>query len=170
MLCSIILRPQERLRVSCRDLENFFCTLGLPYAKVCRNAVGTPFAAAQFLEAGVSVLPHLLGRDRVYVALRSLAMGDVSALGHAQQAHEVMLEAGGAASPDQLMRYGRPLPRGQCQVGGYVDDLFVVQIHGHDDDPVTDRELIARAEAGYASAGATVKKGKNIDQASRAVV
>ena len=170
MLCSIILRPHERLRVSCRDLENFFCTLGLPYAKVCRNAVGTPLTADQLLEAGVSVPPHLLGRERVYVALRSLAMGDVNALGHAQQAHEVMLEAGGATSPDQLMRYGRPLPRGQCQVGGYVDDLSVVQIHGHDVDPDTGRELIARAEAGYASAGATVKKSKNIDQASRAIV
>ena len=137
--------PPRALRVSCRDLEDFFCTLGLPSAKVCRNAVGTFLIAAQLLEAGVAVPPHPLGRDRVYVALRSLAMGDVNALGHAQQAHGVMLEAGGAASPDQLRRYGRPLPRGQCQVGGYVDDLSVMQIHGHDDDPDIDRELIARA-------------------------
>ena len=169
-MCSLILHPDEQLRMSCRYLGNFFCSLRLPYAKVCRNAVGTAISPNQVEEIGFEVPPHLRERKAVYVALTSLDMGDVNALGHAQQAHEVMLGAGGAAAQWELLRYGHPIPSGSCHAGSYVDDLAVVQIHKVDEHPDCDVRLLEKAEAGYSAAGATVKHFKDANQAFRATI
>ena len=57
MMCSLVLHSSEQLRMSCRDLENFFCSLRLPYAKICRTAVGTAISPNQLEEIGIEVPP-----------------------------------------------------------------------------------------------------------------
>lgn len=105
-----MLNEDEELRVYLRDLENFFPSLRVSYAKARRNAVGPPLAPRDLEAAGVKVPPRLADRKEVYVGFTMLAMGDLIALAHAQEADELLLGRGGLR-PD-FMRYGRPLPRG----------------------------------------------------------
>ena len=54
--------------------------------------------------------------------MSTLAMGDLNALAHAQEAHERIIEPAFGRARLQLMRYGRPLHSGPVLAGAYVDD------------------------------------------------
>lgn len=123
MLGLLILEEDEELRIYLRDLENFSPSLRVSYVKARRNAVMAP---QDLLAAGITVPAHLRGRREVYVAFTTLAMGDLNALAHTQEAHELLLERGGLRPA--FLRYGRAIPRGALQVGAYVDDLAVLEI------------------------------------------
>eukprot|EP00972_Heterocapsa_arctica_P113151 16435653-Heterocapsa_arctica.AAC.1 len=49
--------------------------------------------------------------ESFYPCAATLRMGDINALGHAQEAHEIMLERQGTFRPEDTLRFGRPLPR-----------------------------------------------------------
>lgn len=91
MLGLLLLEEDEELRVY---LENFFPSLRVSYAKTRRNAMGPAMAPSDLVAAGITVPPHLMSCGEVYVAFTTLAMGDLNALAHAQEAHELLLEQG----------------------------------------------------------------------------
>ena len=126
------------------------------------------------MEAGVRVPRRLRKRSLVYVALRTLAMGGVNALGHAQLAHETMLSRSGSVPSEYLLRCGRPVPHSSLWIGAYVDDLLVgeraplesVNTGGTERGSSTVRAI----EDSYARARAQVKASRNADGVSEAVV
>ena len=111
MLCLIGLRPNERLRFSSDDLREYYCTFIVSEARAKRNSLAMQFEAAE--------LSHLKAFDpakhsgrRLYIALRTLAMGDSLAVELAQEAHLHLLESVGAMAPTERVCYRAPMPRG----------------------------------------------------------
>eukprot|EP00972_Heterocapsa_arctica_P025466 3749612-Heterocapsa_arctica.AAC.1 len=85
-------------------------------------------------------------------------------MGHAQEAHELMLERQGSFRPEDTLRFGRLLPRGPLFMGVYVDDLGVAlrlpgEAHEAGHPQVYDDEL-KRVHAGYAAHGLHDHEGK----------
>ncbi len=107
-LCGLVLGPEDDLEVCAEDLSNFFCALHVPIEKARRNIMGPSFSDVQLQEAGVDVPAQLQQRSQLWCGLMKPSMGNINALAHAQQAHEVMLEQSGGVRADQMLRCGFP--------------------------------------------------------------
>ena len=86
MLCLIGLRPGERLRFCSDDLREYYYTFIVSEARAKRNALAMPFAATELSHLSAFDPSKHSGRQ-LYVALRTLAMGDSLAVELAQEAH-----------------------------------------------------------------------------------
>lgn len=106
-LSQIVLRDDESLRMSGRDIKDYFYQFTVSPERCRRNVL------ASYLSKGD--LEFIFGKPFEfggYVGLSTLAMGDISACEYAQCAHLGILLQSGACSPEELLQLHRPAPRG----------------------------------------------------------
>ena len=162
MLCLIGLRPNERLRFSSDDLREYYYTFIVSEARAKRNSLAMQFEAAE--------LSHLKAFDpakhsgrRLYIALRTLAMGDSLAVELAQEAHLHLLESVGAMTPTERVCYRAPMPRGPFFELLAIDDHVgaqVVPLAGSPQGQCRDEKVFAGADKAYQRAGLIQHPGK----------
>ena len=132
-LSQIVLRDDESLRMSGRDIKDYFYQFTVSPERCRRNVL------ASYLSKGD--LEFIFGKPFEfggYVGLSTLAMGDISACEYAQCAHLGILLQSGACSPEELLQLHRPAPRGDIFIGLVIDDLvclekFLVRLADKDD-------------------------------------
>ena len=163
LLAEIMLRPDEKLRLSGSDLPDAYHHALVSTKRAKTYAVGKRVSTQDFAHgpayermiarrkaAGlVPVIPNC-----ARVAWRSLAMGDLNAVCFMTTAHLNLLRRHGAAR--DLARYRAPVPRGPVIEGVIVDDYdiaCVVPRALRADEAAEDTEALARALSAYASVG-----------------
>lgn len=121
-LFQIVLRDDEQLRMSGRDIKDYFYQFSVSEERCRRNVLASYLSAAD--------LQYIFDRPfdcGGYVGLSTLAMGDISACEYAQCAHLGILLQSGACQPDELLQLHRPAPRQHIFIGLVIDDLVCLE-------------------------------------------
>ena len=149
MLAEMQLRPNEVAEASVDDLRDFFHSFAITPERCATNALqgaydGEVFRGWRCFEPGLS-------GQSVVCCLNTLAMGDGSAVEIAQASHLGLGRAVGLFARDELVVYGRPVPRGHVWDGLVIDDHAVFRIRDADADPnAHDRDLESMKRLGWA--------------------
>ena len=163
LLAEIMLRPEEKLRLSGKDLPNAYHHGLVSTVRAKTNAVGGRVSPQELAEG--PAFARMVARRKaaglvptvprhVRVAWRSLPMGDLNAVCFMTTAHLNLLRRHGAAR--EVARYRAPLPRGPVIEGVIVDDYDIACIVPRTlaaEEPAEDTEALSRVLRAYASVG-----------------
>ena len=142
----------EVLKMSGQDIKDFYYQFRVSPHRLRRNALGSSltYSELQVIFGEDVELPPSGG----YVALNTMAMGDLVACEVAQGSHLGVLLQRGCIRPTELLRYRHPCPRGPFTAGVVIDDLVflerVVRDQGLDEATIADGRMALAIEA-YAS-------------------
>ena len=121
MFSLIALAPDEALRLSSDDLREYYHTFIVSRARAKRNCIGLAFSASELSGFRAFDPSEHAGRP-LYLALRTLAMGDSLAVELAQESHLRLLESVGAMRPSERVCSRHPLPRSRFLEFLAIDD------------------------------------------------
>ena len=165
----VLLEPWEALRLSKKDLPDFFPNLAVEPAKAARNAVGRAYSPLELVAAGFVVPDQLLSERQLWLGQTTLCMGDRNALAHATAGHEHIARQCGLMTPASALRYGLPTPRGKYCEGIFVDDWVGCFKHRLDDEPAfaasPDGQASSALSQAYTAYLVPEKKAKSVDGA-----
>eukprot|EP00438_Fugacium_kawagutii_P036259 Skav223698 [mRNA] locus=scaffold1907:175367:179896:+ [translate_table: standard] len=160
----IRLRSDERLTISSDDLSEYYYTFCVSDARARRNSIGIPFWGSELSHLSC-YKPHM-ANFRVYIALKTLAMGDALAVEIAQQSHYNLLQQlAGAMKSSEVLQYRKIIPRGPFYELLTIDDHIGLQKVPLDDsstfiDTKRDVEVFTNANKAYDYVGLTAHPGK----------
>ena len=125
LLGGIELRPDEDLLLSGQDIKDFFYQFTVGPDRLRRNCLigKLDFEELSQIFPGHEALPEEGG----YVALSTMAMGDLCAVEFAQCSHISIMLQSGALHPTELLRLRSPVPRGPFVLGLVIDDLVMLE-------------------------------------------
>eukprot|EP00438_Fugacium_kawagutii_P022150 Skav235748 [mRNA] locus=scaffold803:24495:31367:+ [translate_table: standard] len=172
MIALLRLQPSENLVLSSDDLSEFYYTFRVTEARARRNSIGIPFWGWEL--AGLSCYSPELHHQKVFIALRTLAMGDNLAVEVAQQAHyNVLRRHADCLRPGEVMQHRRPIPRGPCVELLTIDDHIVLQKVRNDiplsEQDTRDKHICSQSEVAYQHVGLVAHPGKRQRQVTTAV-
>ena len=142
-LTDLHLKANERLITSGTDLREFYYSFQISHQRLVRNSLllcTTVDKVSCFKCCTDDILAH---DGKVFLALRTLAMGDCCAVELAQTAHLGILYQLGILNCENLMSMTKALPRSPRMLGVVIDDLicFEVLVSGSSEDrPVSSAE------------------------------
>lgn len=117
-LNGMVLKDDELLIMSGRDVSDFFYQFKVSRERCRRNVLG-PMLSARDLE-------EIFGESFTsegYVGLSTMAMGDNNACEFSQSAHVALVCRCGGAALDELLKMNEPPPRSCFSAGVVIDDL-----------------------------------------------
>jgi hypothetical protein len=76
----VLLKDGQSIRFSKKDLPDYFNLCGVTAEKTARNAIGRSFSPAELTRAGFSLSATEQQQPELWLALRTLCMGDLNAL------------------------------------------------------------------------------------------
>ena len=119
------LEPHQVLSLSGQDVKDFYYQFRVGPQRAKRNCLSgvLDYGTLQKIFGDKSDLPKGGG----YVALQTMAMGDICACEFAQGSHIGLLMQHGGIHPEELLRYRSPPPRGLLSVGIVIDDLVLLE-------------------------------------------
>jgi len=193
-LCDVEIQRGEVGRVSLDDLPDYYHWIGVGEERARSNAVGPtlPVSVARDLACWRRLSEEerreCLADGCAQPLWGVLPMGDLNAVGYAQEAHANLLRRGGCLRDHELIVHRRPWPAGATAEGLMVDDHAVVQVvpAGEDAAAATarvgalvdgaaectarfdDELLLARSLRAYARSGLAPKASKSVRFAPRA--
>ncbi len=119
------LAEDEVLRMSGQDVKDFYYQFRVGPQRLRRNALGSFLTYAELrLIFGEEMKLPLEGG---FVALNTMAMGDIVACEVAQGSHLGVLLQHRCFHPKELLRYRHPCPRGPFSAGVVIDDLVFLE-------------------------------------------
>ena len=147
----LVPQPDEIVRGSGDDLQNFYYLVEHSREWIPRNCFGRRLRGDDYLEYGGAP-------GRFYrAAFRVLCMGDCNGVSLAQAIHEAHLVKAGCLLPSEHLRYHHPVPQGKTLEGVYIDDHLVVQMLLRSDHlrgrPARDDDLLDKSRSSYAAGG-----------------
>ena len=167
-LAQIILRPENVLRGSGKDLSDFYFHISMPSSAWPRQAFGRPLSKA-LQHKWLAKRGHLtsLASSGVYfVCLKVAGMGDLNTVDVATAVHHGVLEKAEVLTQSNQLCYGYPLPSTPELVGIYIDDLLVLlqvpRAEAH--LPALDTDLTNAAGQAYVDAGLPEASHKAFNQ------
>ena len=118
------LEPHQHLSLSGQDVKDFYYQFRVGPQRAKRNCLQGFLELAELREifGDRADLPKAGG----YVALQTMAMGDICACEFAQGSHLGLLLQHNALHPEELLRYRHPPPRGLLAIGVVIDDLVLL--------------------------------------------
>ncbi|CAE7221711.1 unnamed protein product [Symbiodinium sp. CCMP2592] len=120
------LEPSQRLTASTEDLREFYHAFIVGAQRSCRNALAVCFSPKE-LSHLKCFTADLHEHHSLHPCLKTLAMGDCSAVGFGQASHLSVLLRSQALALDQFVTLsGRP-PREGLIAGLLIDDLAVLE-------------------------------------------
>ena len=126
-LCELQLGKDEICLVSGTDLREFYYSFRATHSRLVRNSLLVTVWPWEL--RGFKCYRPALERQRrkVYLGLRTLAMGDSAAVELAQTAHVGLLAQSGLLSFENLLCMELPPPRSVSMVGVVIDDLVLFE-------------------------------------------
>ncbi len=126
-LCELQLGKDEIYLVSGTDLREFYYSFRATHSRLVRNSLLVTVWPWEL--RGFKCYQPALERQRrkVYLGLRTLAMGDSAAVELAQTAHVGLLAQSGLLSFENLLCMELPPPRSVSMVGVVIDDLVLFE-------------------------------------------
>ncbi|CAE7606984.1 unnamed protein product [Symbiodinium sp. CCMP2592] len=120
------LEPSQRLTASTEDLREFYHAFIVGAQRSCRNALAVCFSPRELTHLKCFTA-DLHEHHSLHPCLKTLAMGDCSAVGFGQASHLSVLLRSQALSLEQFVTLsGRP-PRDGLIAGLLIDDLAVLE-------------------------------------------
>ena len=123
-LTDIHLKENQDLTCSGTDLREFYYSFEVNHQRLIRNSLlycTTVDKVSGFKCCTNDIRAH---QGKVFLALRTLAMGDCCAVELAQTAHVGILYQLGVVTEENLMSMTKALPRGPKMIGVVIDDLI----------------------------------------------
>ena len=124
-ISDLILQPNQALLSSGLDLKDYFYQFLISEQRVERNILSGSISIEEAREVFGESFEW--PEKKIFVALSTLAMGDLLACEFAQSAHLGMLLDHGAIIPQQLITMRTPFPRSPTLVGIVIDDMIVLE-------------------------------------------
>ena len=118
----IVLGPSEVLELWASDLSDFYHGFWISEDRARTNCIALEFQASEMSHLAAIKKLKLPPETRVVGALKTLPMGDGSAVDFAQSSHAAVLEAAGAYKPEHRVQGSQPLPRGAWMEALVIDD------------------------------------------------
>lgn len=123
LLSLLRLEQDEVLRVSSDDLSEFYYTFAVSAKRASRNAIGIAFQPSEVQH--LNCFCSSKHTSPVYIALRTLAMGDGLAVEIAQQSHVNLLRIRAACMrAHETLMHRRPIPRSPFIELLTIDDIY----------------------------------------------
>ncbi len=160
-LTGIEISDEEKLQMSGQDIRNFYYQFVVSETRAARNVLAGKLSAKEL--EGVFGTGAGYPADGGYVALNSLAMGDICACEFAQSSHLGLLLQCGALHPHELLMMHQPIPRGPFKLGVVIDDLVMLEVVSSKllTDELTESDhRMRRALAAYERSGLPVNPKK----------
>lgn len=120
-----MLEPYEDLSLSGQDVKDFYYQFSVGPQRAKRNCL-SGFHDLATLQEIFGKRPDL-PKGGGYVALQTMAMGDICACEFAQGSHLGLLLQNGCIHPEEILRYRSPPPRGLLSIGVVIDDLVLLE-------------------------------------------
>lgn len=144
------------MRFNCDDLSEMYYTFRVSYDRSKRNTLGVAYCPWELKHFSIYD-PHTHNRP-CYLALSTLAMGDLHSVEFAQQSHfNVLNTIGCSMRPHEYAAYRRPFPRTACTELLAIDDHLTSQVctrhELRDSAPLRDTEVFIGSERAYPSVG-----------------
>lgn len=119
------LEPHQYLSLSGQEVKDFYYQFRVGPQRAKRNCLQGFLDLTELREifGDRADLPKTGG----YVALQTMAMGDICACEFAQGSHLGLLLQHHALHPEELLRYRHPPPRGLLSIGVVIDDLVLLE-------------------------------------------
>ena len=140
LFSKLVLEPDEVIRLSLRDVQNFYYVLRVPDQRVPYQGVGPAVSRAWWAEGcpdwGMGDIFPPEGADVYSVpdhglwgqpALTVVLMGDLNGVTVAQETHRNIGLRQHVFKPSEELQLGRPTPRGRTWVGTYIDDFLTTE-------------------------------------------
>ena len=126
-LCEVQIGRDEICLVSGTDLREFYYSFRATHSRLVRNSLLVTVWPWEL--RGFQCYSPSLERQhkKVYLGLKTLAMGDSAAVELAQTAHVGLLAQSGLLSFDTLLSMELPPPRSMTMVGVVIDDLVLFE-------------------------------------------
>ena len=152
-LCDLVLRPGHTVVASGLDLKDYFYQFKIGAQRLLRNTLAAPLDEDEAMKLFGPALSMEDGKQ--WVALGTLAMGDLNACEFAQCSHVGMMIQAGMLSPESMWTLRSGPPRTLTTAGIIIDDLVVLeQVMSSLAEPMTESEgKIELALKAYAEAG-----------------
>jgi hypothetical protein len=122
-LLQIELSPEEELRFSGTDLEDYYYCFRVGKKRSLRNALRLPLLPSQ-VQHLQAFQEHMHSAEVLYPCLSTMAMGDNNAVEIGQKAHMRLGLKGKFFLPHELLTIHGRAPRGDMACGVVIDDVL----------------------------------------------
>ena len=173
----IIIPKDCNLLGSVDDLRNYYHEFEVSFNRAVSTPVGPQWNASDW--EGSHALEELRSRHppasirsdtKVFMCFQGLSMGDHWAPLIAQEAHENLLKSFDALRPDEHLKFGEILPRGNLGhfSGVCIDDKVNLQLvrKSCPNEPLRDSEACKNGDNAYQAAGLSYHPKKRLRRAS----